>query len=178
MNDLIILALLIDGPKHGYQLKRQAGFILGQGDMHNNLVYPALRRFHHKGWVTKKPQPGDRGHTRQQYVLTASGRKELLSRLGQYDEVEAASDRAFMTRVGMFELLDPEVRIHILDVRETYLRGREQRLAAMSNMMDTGAYGSEVIRHLEEQNGTELSWIRRLRRLGDAQDSPALKDSK
>ena len=45
MNDLIILALLLDGPKHGYQLKREAGFLFGHGDMHNNLVYPLLRRF-------------------------------------------------------------------------------------------------------------------------------------
>jgi hypothetical protein len=45
MNDLIILATLLDGPKHGYQLKREAGFILGQGAMHNNLIYPMLRRF-------------------------------------------------------------------------------------------------------------------------------------
>jgi hypothetical protein len=50
MNDLIVLAILLDGPKHGYQLKREAGFILGQGAMHNNLIYPMLRRFTAEGW--------------------------------------------------------------------------------------------------------------------------------
>jgi DNA-binding PadR family transcriptional regulator len=38
--------MLLDGPKHGYQLKREAGFILGQGTTHNNLIYPLLPRLH------------------------------------------------------------------------------------------------------------------------------------
>ena len=80
MNDLVLLSLLYDGPKHGYQLKREAGFVLGRGDMHNNLVYPLLRKFTKKGWVTKKTVPGERGQTRQQYVLTAKGRRELRRR--------------------------------------------------------------------------------------------------
>jgi hypothetical protein len=40
MNDLIILATLPQGPKHGYQLKRQAGFIFGDTALHNNFIYP------------------------------------------------------------------------------------------------------------------------------------------
>lgn len=44
MNDLLILAALLEGPKHGYALKKHAGLISGQTDMHNNLVYPLLRR--------------------------------------------------------------------------------------------------------------------------------------
>src|SRR5574337_2170086 len=104
MNDLIILALLFDGPKHGYQLKREAGFILGQGEMHNNLIYPLLRRFTTQGWVTRKAVPGERGQTRQQYALTAKGRKQLLERLAEYSGQEVLSPSAFTARVGMFEL--------------------------------------------------------------------------
>ncbi len=59
----MVLGLLFDGPKHGYQLKREAGFVLGRGDMHNNLVYPLLRRFTTEGWVTKRP-----------YLVTAARR--------------------------------------------------------------------------------------------------------
>src|SRR5271170_7424107 len=106
MNDLIILGLLFDGPKHGYQLKREAGFLLGQGDMHNNLIYPMLKRFTTEGWVKKKTVPGERGQNRQQYALTAQGKRELIRWVTDYSEDEARSDRAFHTRVGMFELLD------------------------------------------------------------------------
>src|SRR5579862_5410337 len=58
MNDLVLLALLFDGPKRGYRLKREAGFTKGPGDMHNSLVYPPLWRFRLAGWVVKKAVAG------------------------------------------------------------------------------------------------------------------------
>lgn len=165
MNDLIILALLFDGPKHGYQLKREAGFILGQGEMHNNLIYPLLRRFTTQGWVTRKAVPGERGQTRQQYALTAKGRKQLLERLAEYSGQEVLSPSAFAARVGMFELLQPETRLAILGKREAHIQAREKRLAILKANLDVGTYGAEVVRFLSGQAQAELAWIARLRRM-------------
>jgi DNA-binding PadR family transcriptional regulator len=165
MNDLIILALLFGSPKHGYQIKREAGFILGQGDMHNNLVYPLLRRFTNQGWVSRKAVAGDRGQTRQQYRLTPKGRQELLRRLADYSDEDALSPQAFVTRVGMFALLKPQARLQILGKREAYLRERENRLAILKANMDVGTYGGEVARFLDEQGQAEIAWIGRLRRM-------------
>jgi DNA-binding PadR family transcriptional regulator len=162
MNDLIILAILVDGPKHGYQLKGEAGFILGQGAMHNNLIYPLLRRFTTEGWVTKKSMPGERGQTRQQYAITALGRRELIRRLGEFGESDASSFSRFITRVGMFALLEEPVRVRILQQRQVYLRRREERLAAMRQNVDLGIYGGEVVHYLIEQIESERAWIRRL----------------
>jgi DNA-binding PadR family transcriptional regulator len=164
MNDLIILATLLDGPKHGYQLKREAGFILGQGAMHNNLIYPMLRRFTAEGWVSKKKVPGERGQTRLQYAITALGRRELVARLSEFSESDGSSFGGFVTRVGMFEVLEARVRAHILRLRESYLQGREEKLAGLQQGMDLGVYGGEVVRYLIEQIHSELAWIRRLRR--------------
>lgn len=166
MNDLIVLATLLDGPKHGYQLKREAGFILGHGVMHNNLVYPLLRRFTAEGWVTKKSMPGERGQTRQQYAITALGRRELVARLSEFGEADASSFSSFITRVGMFALLEEPVRNRVLQQRESYLRHREERLTAMRQNIDLGIYGGEVVRYLIEQIESERAWIRCLRRLG------------
>ncbi|MGA8491669.1 MAG: PadR family transcriptional regulator [Terriglobales bacterium] len=166
MNDLIILATLVDGPKHGYQLKREAGFVLGQGVMHNNLVYPLLRRFTADGWVTRKSMPGERGQTRQQYAITALGRRELVARLSEFGEANASSFAGFITRVGMFELLDEPVRARILQHREGYLQHREERLTDMRQNMDLGIYGGEVVRYLIDQIESERAWIRRLHRFG------------
>jgi DNA-binding PadR family transcriptional regulator len=165
MNDLIILATLFDGPKHGYQLKREAGFVLGHGVMHNNLVYPLLRRFTAAGWVTKKSMPGERGQTRQQYAITALGRRELIARLSELSESDASSFSRFITRVGMFALLEEPVRARVLQQRESYLQHREERLTAMRQNLDLGIYGGEVVRYLIEQIESERAWIRRLGRL-------------
>jgi DNA-binding PadR family transcriptional regulator len=165
MNDLILLAMLADSPKHGYQLKQQAGFILGQGDMHNNLVYPLLRRFTAAGWVTKKAAAGKRGQTRQNYALTAAGRKELVSRLSTYHDADATNARSFIARVGMFELLSAETRAGIMNRRQAFLSTRQQRLKAMSQNLDLGMFGAEVVRHVSALTRFELAWIRRLRRM-------------
>jgi DNA-binding PadR family transcriptional regulator len=160
-----MLAVLADGPKHGYQLKRDAGFILGRGDLHHNLVYPLLRRFTADGWVTRKTVPGERGQTRQSYTLTAAGRRELIDRLSDYGPPDASDARAFVARVGMFELLPAETRAAILDHRETYLRGRAERLDRLTRNVQLGMYGAEVVRHLVKQTRFDLAWIRRLRQL-------------
>jgi|SRR5271170_7805820 DNA-binding PadR family transcriptional regulator len=172
MNDLFVLAMLADGPKHGYLLKRQTGFILGQGDMHNNLVYPLLRRFTSEGWVTRKAGPGERGQTRQTYALTTAGRKELIGRLSNFSETDASNARAFIARVGMFGLLTAETRTRILDQREAFLRGRQQRLNGMSKNLELGVFGTEVVRHVIALTRSDLTWIRRLRRLKPDEKNP------
>jgi DNA-binding PadR family transcriptional regulator len=164
MNDLIMLATFLGGPKHGYQIKREAGWIFGHEELHNNLVYPMLRQFTEKGWVTKKTVPGQRGQTRQQYAITASGRKELLARLREYSDGDSRSFSSFATRVAMFELLDLSDRERILDLREAFLREREQKLQIIRTKFELGTYAEEVVRYLVHQSRSELAWIRSLRR--------------
>src|SRR5450755_4785885 len=107
MNDLMLLATLLAGPQHGYALKKQAGLLSGQPAMHNNLVYPLLRRFVANAWVTRRKAPGDRGQTRQMYSLTPPGRRALLDRLTEFGESDARSPEQFHLRVGLFSVLSP-----------------------------------------------------------------------
>jgi PadR family transcriptional regulator PadR len=164
MNDLILLAILADGPQHGYALKKQAGMALGRPDMHNNLIYPLLRRFIAHKWVTQRKTAGQRGQTRQVYSLTALGRAALVARIRQFEDASFAE--GFRLRVGLFEFLDSAVaREQILATREKYLQAREQRFVTLETGMDLGRYGSEVARFMREQIRTELAWVARLRRI-------------
>jgi len=165
MNDLLLLALLLEAPKYGYQLRREAGWIMGQEAMHNNIVYPLLRRFLEQKWVTKKTMPGDRGQTRHQYALTAEGRRHVLQRASEFGESDAASESAFYLRVGLFELLRPEARHTILESRKEYLTGRDRKLAALKENMDLGRFGSEIVGHMRRKIEMELDWVGRLRRI-------------
>jgi len=165
MNDLLVLSMMLAGPKHGYQLKHEAGMIFGQQALHNNIIYPLLRRFLDDGWVTKKEVPGERGQTRQQYALTAQGRRVLLERLNQFDESNAASEDEFRFRAALFELLSPESREKILSLRESHLRALDQRMAALEAEMDLGKYPGEVVRQMREHIELEAKWIPRLRKL-------------
>jgi DNA-binding PadR family transcriptional regulator len=165
MNDLIILATLLQRPLHGYQLKRQAGLILGQEVLHNNVVYPLLRRFTTKKWVSRKTVPGERGQNRQQYAITALGRKELITRLSTFDEQDARSSSGFRFRVGMFQMLEPERRESILQMREQYLRMQLERMSVIQESFYLNAYASAVTEKFCEEAGNELEWIQHLRRI-------------
>lgn len=165
MTDLIILGMLLAEPQHGYRLKQQAGTIFGQGQLHNNLVYPLLRRFVANKWVTKKTVPGERGQNRQQYAITSLGRQSLMDRLRSFSEQDARSEDAFRVRVGFFGMLSVEDREKILGFREAALRSRNQVLSSLTRAMALDTYGGEVVAFLREQNETELAWIGRLRQL-------------
>jgi DNA-binding PadR family transcriptional regulator len=165
MTDLIILATLLPGPKHGYSIKRQAGLILGQEKLHNNLVYPLLRRFMTKKWVTKKEVPGERGQTRQLYSITPLGRKELISQLSNFTEQDARASDQFRFRVGMFQVIEPEARMRILDTRERYLNSRIEKLSAIQDNFDLDRYSGEATSRLRGESRAELDWIAHLRRI-------------
>jgi len=165
MNDLLVLSMMLAGPKHGYQLKHEAGMIFGQQALHNNIIYPLLRRFLDGGWVTKREVPGERGQTRQQYALTALGRRVLLERISQFGEEEAASEGEFRLRVALFDLLGPEIREKILKLRERHLRAVDERMAAIETEMDLGTYAAAVVRQMREHIDLDAKWIPCLRKL-------------
>jgi DNA-binding PadR family transcriptional regulator len=164
MNDLLILAALLPGPQHGYALKKNVGLITSDRAMHNNLVYPLLRRFVENAWVTKRQAAGQRGQTREVYALTVKGRQELLRRLADDAENESASDNGFRMRVGLFSILDQETRQRILTSRDQFLASREQRLTRISATLDAGPWGGEVVRFFREQIRAERAWIASLAR--------------
>jgi DNA-binding PadR family transcriptional regulator len=164
MNDLLLLATLLGGPMHGYALKKQAGLIVGQAEMHNNLVYPLLRRFVDNCWVSKRAAAGKRGQTREVYALTPKGKRELLRRLSAFTEKEAGSEGEFNLRVGLFFALDRGAREQILRERERWLAAREERLANLTQSIDVGVWGGKVVRFLRERVKAERKWIGDLER--------------
>jgi DNA-binding PadR family transcriptional regulator len=90
--DGLVLAVLSGGPTHGYGLiealrARSDGFF----DLPEGTVYPALHRLERSGlissgWAT------DTGRKRRVYALTASGRRAVADRRGDWRRFAAAVD--------------------------------------------------------------------------------------
>jgi DNA-binding PadR family transcriptional regulator len=162
MNDLILLAALLDGPKHGWVLKKLGGLATGRGDMHNNLVYPLMKKFVAQGWVRRRAESGHRGQTRAVYSLTLLGNKELFQRLNQFGEKEAASANEFRLRVGLFGALSPQARKRILAERARWLVVREERFVGLRQNLATinaGVWGPEIVDFLIAEVRAERKWI-------------------
>src|SRR6267154_2569556 len=166
MNDLILLATLMEGPQHGYALKKLAGFLAGHDDMHNNLVYPLLRRFAENSWVTKRTTGGERGQKRNLYNLPSKGRLELLQRLSRFTEKEASSENEFRVRVGLFSMLQRQARENILAERARWLARRQERLEKIKTTMamNADAWGHSVLRFYLSQVHAERKWIAEMAR--------------
>jgi DNA-binding PadR family transcriptional regulator len=167
MNDLILLAALMEGPQHGYALKKLAGFMAGHENMHNNLVYPLLRRFVENSWVTKRTTGGERGQKRDLYTLTSKGKLALLQRLSRFTEKEASSENEFRVRVGLFSILERQSRESILTERDRWLAQRQERLEKLQPAMaamNADAWGHSVVRFCLSQVHAERKWIAEMAR--------------
>ncbi len=164
MNDLIMLASLLEGPKHGYQLKKEARLIFGDGELHNNTVYPLLHQFETKGWVRKKTVAGRRGQVRFQYALTARGREELVHRLSKFPEEGGPAPEAFYLRIGLFPILASQVRQRIMAAREKELQAEVEHTHRLEKGLNLPRFAAEVVRFLRRRAGLELAWIKHLRR--------------
>src|SRR5258708_11392493 len=167
MNDLILLAVLMEGPRHGYALKKLAGFMTGHQDMHNNRVYPLLRCFVENSWVTKRTTGGDRGQTRDLYTVTSKGKLALLQRLSRFTEKEASSENEFRVRVGLFSMLERQARESILGERDRWLAQRQERLERLQTAMtamNADAWGQSAMRSYLSQVRAERKWIAEMAR--------------
>ncbi len=159
MTDLVLLTALLSGPAYGYALKRTAGLIFGSGVLHNNLVYPLLKKFVESGWVEQKTVPGDRGQQRKQYRITAAGKRYLMQQIASFDERDAANDGAFLFRVAMFDLLPEERRKEILAVRKAYLAVRIRELDELKKTGMPKSFSRIVLEHFQDLVRNELRWI-------------------
>jgi DNA-binding PadR family transcriptional regulator len=165
MNDLLILALLLEGPQHGYALKKGAATIFGNRDMHNNLVYPLLRRFVQQKWVTVRKTKGERGQTRQVYSITPIGREAVVNRVREFSEADAESREQFSLRVGLFDVLAPGERAAILEKRQAYLERHHAQLQLIAARMGMFGFPAQVVRFLLSAARAELAWIEKLKKM-------------
>jgi DNA-binding PadR family transcriptional regulator len=159
MNDLVLLAALLRSPAYGYALKKTAGLIFGGSALHNNVVYPTLKKFMHNGWVEQATVPGSRGQQRKQYRITPAGKKYLLTQLGTFGEGEAAEEAGFLLRLAFFEVLPKRKRESIVAERKSFLISRAAQFAELRKSTPSGSFGAVALDRVETLVQGELRWI-------------------
>jgi DNA-binding PadR family transcriptional regulator len=162
MNDIIILSLLLEGPRHGYRLKQDAAMFSSEQQLHNNTIYPLLKRFLKNGWITKTEADGDRGQTRLLYALTPSGKQTLTDKLSDFSDFDIANPHAFRLRVGLFGQLDTPTRRRILELRDNYLATRLDRLRQIAKAHTIEGWPASSMQHVTKEVQLERKWIAQL----------------
>jgi PadR family transcriptional regulator len=91
--ETLILALLEDGPAHGYDLaKRIDGRTGGRLSFHVANVYTSLYRLEHAGFIVGRWVEKEGQRRRRFYRLTPSGRQELTARRKSWRQFVGAVD--------------------------------------------------------------------------------------
>lgn len=82
----VILALLEEGPSHGWEMKSRIEAALGPeyGGLNKGYIYEVIHKMEHQGLVTSRvePQAGPRPD-RSVLEITAAGREQLTGWLGE-----------------------------------------------------------------------------------------------
>lgn len=162
MNDILLLGMLLEGPKHGYRLKQDAVMFSASQQLHNNTVYPLLKRYLDNGWITKREAGGERGQTRLLYSLTPSGKLALTEKLIDFSPGDASSAPAFRLRVGLFDLLSREDRERILRLRDDFLAARLKRVQQVGKSRELGFWPGSTVAFVITELQLERRWIARL----------------
>ena len=158
--EILILRRLRGGPAHGYELRKRVeettGFVL-----HNNSLYPALRRFEEAGAVTKAAEPQEGRPSRLVYTLTDVGRDLLHDMLAELPAEQAGQPEEFMARLGQFSLLNPAERAGVLAARARAVQGQLAHYAVMHKLAtDRGdPWGARATAELIRRHQHELAWL-------------------
>ena len=169
--EILILRRLRSGPAHGYELRKRVeettGFVL-----HNNSLYPALRRFEEAGAVTKATEPQEGRPPRLVYTLTDVGRDLLHHMLADLPAEQAGDETEFLARLGQFSEINSAERAGILASRTRAVRDRLAHYRTMHRLA-TGhgiSWGALVTAELIRRHEQELTWLAELGEL--AQEEP------
>jgi DNA-binding PadR family transcriptional regulator len=169
--EILILRRLRSGPAHGYELRKRVeettGFVL-----HNNSLYPALRRFEEAGAVTKAAEPQEGRPPRLVYTLTDVGRDLLHDMLADLPAEQAGEESEFMARLGQFAEINPAERAGILASRTRAVRDQLAHYQAMRTLAAEHGerWGALATDELIRRHEQELAWLAELGEL--AQEEP------
>ncbi|WP_433199742.1 PadR family transcriptional regulator [Dactylosporangium sp. CS-047395] len=156
--DIVILSHLQRGPVHGYELKRNVSATTAYA-LHNNTLYPALRRFEESGAVTRTAEQHEGKPPRHVYAITDLGRELLHDMLADLPAERAADEPEFLTRLGQFEHLTTDERRRVLAARTTALETQAGHMRALAEKSRDHRWGSLVVTELTDRVDRELAWI-------------------
>ncbi len=184
MYELLVLALLMHGPWHGYLITKIANEMIGPwAKISPGTLYPLLARLEQTGLIVTLPQEEASRSQRQshRYTITPAGRSrfhtlmmDTSSNLGDYP-------RIFHLKAVHLGFLSPKERLYLANHYINYcdrtilhMQSEAQDMQRMqseaqdmqreaSDNPDFTATVVDILQHLARQEQLELDWARRVR---------------
>ena len=161
--DILILATLRAGPRHGYEIKKLVDRVLGGAiPLNNKMLYPALRRFEEMGAVQREIERQEGKPDRHIYQITERGIEVLQGMLQDFPPEIAHNDAEFHVRVAFFDLLEPELRLDILATRTRLIEERLRHIQDMQTLAGQATintYAVHILSFYVQHFQLELDWL-------------------
>ncbi len=139
--ELLILAQLMHGPKHGYEIKKNIVFVMNNKKIiNNNSLYPKLRQFEERGFVSKTLQEQEGRPNRHVYGITEKGRKVFYERINSFTPEMIEIDDEWSIRLAFYNLLSDEARRKLFDYRSQIVQDKMNRLEKLSLSVGDSKY--------------------------------------
>jgi DNA-binding PadR family transcriptional regulator len=156
--DFAILGLLMEHPRHGYELRRALGE-LGFWKVSFGSLYPSLRRLEKRGAIEATKVSG----RRKAYRITADGR-QVFDTLLQANPEATETDRGFQVRLAFLGHLPPARRIQVMDRRRRELSAqlktaREILIEARSATKNEDRYRIALMEHSMQSTEADIAWL-------------------
>jgi DNA-binding PadR family transcriptional regulator len=156
----MMLQVLADGDRHGYEIKKRVERIIGGRPINNNVLYPALRRFEEQGAIERVAAEADPGRPpRNVYRLTDAGHDVLRAMISEADPALLADDNEFQTRVAFFADLDPGDRLKIIAVRRAIIDAAIDHMTSMRPDAAASEWGQRVLEFSLSRFQLERAWL-------------------
>jgi DNA-binding PadR family transcriptional regulator len=159
-----VLALLADGPSHGYQLKAEFERSVGPqwGTLNIGHLYQVLARLSDDGLVSSERQPQSARPDRVVYALTDVGAAELDRWLTEPSERQVGyRDDFFLKLMAVTRRDDPAARTMLLDRQRGHLLGELRNLTELSRSADNDIVVSLLIDAAQLHVQAELTFLER-----------------
>jgi DNA-binding PadR family transcriptional regulator len=156
--DFAILGLLMERPRHGYELRRALGE-LGFWKVSFGSLYPSLRRLEKRRAIKATKMSG----RRKAYEITAAG-QDIFDSLVQTNPEATETDRGFQVRLAFLGHLAPARRIQVMDRRRRELSAqlktaREILIEARSATNNEDRYRIALMEHSMQSTEADIAWL-------------------
>lgn len=164
VNEVVVLALLKEGPKHGYQLLKDAARLVDREETFDTKrLYSTLKRLEQDHAIVAHPQPSPvvGAPHRKVYQLTPHGSQRLVSLLA--NPANAADRRRFFLSLALFHLIEGAAQEILLTERIRWLRREEEHLREVSELSLHTAWSRSVVTFQQQRVAQEMAWLAALR---------------
>ena len=162
--ELLFLGLLKDGPKHGYEIKRQLKEVLAPFiSLQIKSIYYPLKKMEENGFIKKETGREGRWPEKYIYRITKEGEKRFQQVLNK--SFLAVKRPYFNVDLSLFFLpyVQPKVAMRRLRARVIFLKRIQRDLLKLKNgLRPKQRHLAVILTHNIDLVGAEISSISRL----------------